>query len=74
MQTVPDCHGEEEAESSYVPALTSGHELWAMTERITLRIQAAKMSFLHTVPGLTLGDRVRSSGNRKELGLLLRRV
>ncbi|KAI3373393.1 hypothetical protein L3Q82_021941 [Scortum barcoo] len=32
--------------SIYVPTLTYGHELWVMTERTRLRIQAAEMSFL----------------------------
>jgi len=46
--------------SVYVPTLTSGHELWVVTERTRLRIQAAKMSFLRRVAGLSLRDRVRS--------------
>ncbi len=33
-------------QSIYVPALTYGHELWVVTERMRLRIQAAEMSFL----------------------------
>ncbi|KAK0151875.1 putative uncharacterized transposon-derived protein F52C9.6 [Merluccius polli] len=54
-------------QSIYVPALTYGHELWVMTERTRLRVQAAKAS--------SAGDRVRSSVIREELGvdpLLLR--
>jgi len=41
-----------------------------------LRIQAAKMSFLRRVAGLSLRDRVRSSDIRRKLGveLLLLRV
>jgi len=47
--------------SVYVPTLTYGHELWVVTERMRLRIQATKMSFLRRVAGLSLRDRVRSS-------------
>ncbi len=46
-----------------------------MTEKLTLWIQVAKMSFLHRVDGLSLTKRVRSSDIRRELGvepLLLR--
>ncbi|KAK0134946.1 LINE-1 reverse transcriptase [Merluccius polli] len=49
--------------------------LWVMTERTRLRVQAAEMSFLRRVAGLSLRDRVRSSVIREELGvdpLLLR--
>lgn len=49
----------------YVP--TYGHELWVETERIRLRIQAAKMSFLQRVSGLSLGNKVRSSDIRGKL-------
>nr|XP_054588623.1 uncharacterized protein LOC129153273 isoform X1 [Nothobranchius furzeri] len=55
--------------SIYVPILTYGHELWVMTERTRSRIQAAKMSFLRRVAGLSLRDRVRSSDIRKGLGV-----
>ncbi|KAK0130608.1 putative uncharacterized transposon-derived protein F52C9.6 [Merluccius polli] len=60
----------------YVPALTYGHELWVVTERTRLRVQAAKISFLRRVAGLSLRDRVRSSVIREELGVdpLLHRV
>ena len=61
--------------SIYVPTLTYGHELWVVTERTRSRIQAAKMSFLRRVAGLSLRDKVRSSDIRRELGvepLLLR--
>uniref|UniRef100_A0A674PNH7 Reverse transcriptase domain-containing protein n=1 Tax=Takifugu rubripes TaxID=31033 RepID=A0A674PNH7_TAKRU len=61
--------------SIFVPTLTYGHELWVMTERTRSRVQAAEMSFLHRVAGLSLRDRVRSSAIREELGvesLLLR--
>ncbi|CAI5677887.1 unnamed protein product [Oreochromis niloticus] len=47
--------------SIYVPTLTYGHELWVVTERTRLRIQAAEMSFLRRVAGLSLRDRLRSS-------------
>ena len=61
--------------SIYVPTLTNGHELWVVTERTRSRIQAAEMSFLRRVAGLSLRDKVRSSDIRRELGvepLLLR--
>ncbi|KAM4590384.1 uncharacterized protein V3H82_004354 [Fundulus diaphanus] len=47
--------------SIYVPTLIYGHELWVVTERTRSRIQAAEMSFLRSVSGLSLRDRVRSS-------------
>jgi len=47
--------------SIYFPTLTYGHELWVATERMRSRIQAAEMSFLCRVAGLSLRDRVRSS-------------
>ena len=53
--------------SIYVPTLTYGHELWVMTERTRSRVQAAEMSFLRRVAGLSLRDRVRSSVIREEL-------
>ena len=46
--------------SIYIPTLTYGHELWVVTERMRSRIQAVERSFLHTVAGLSLRDRVRS--------------
>ncbi|TWW61130.1 hypothetical protein D4764_05G0012200 [Takifugu flavidus] len=61
--------------SIFVPTLSYGHELWVMTERTRSRVQAAEMSFLRRVVGLSLRDRVRSSAIREELGvksLLLR--
>ena len=61
--------------SVYVLTLTYGHKPWVMTERTRSRIQAAKISFLCRVAGLSLRDRVRSSDIRGELGvepLLLR--
>jgi len=75
----PDRPGEEELSwkaklsiywSVYVPTLTYGHELWVVTERTRLRIQAADMSFLRRVAGLSLRDRVRSCSDiRRELGV-----
>ena len=59
----------------WVPTLTSGHELWVVTQRTRWRVQAAEMSFLRRVAGLSLRDRVRSSVIQGELGvdpLLLR--
>ena len=53
--------------SIYAPTLTYGHELWVMTERMRSRIQAAEMSFLRRVAGLSLRDRVRSSDIRERL-------
>ncbi|TWW54923.1 hypothetical protein D4764_0190400 [Takifugu flavidus] len=55
--------------SIFVPTLTYGHELWVMTERTRSRVQAAEMSFLRRVAGLSLRDRVRSSAIREELGV-----
>ena len=56
-------------QSIFVPALTYGHELWVVTERTRLRVQAAEISFLRRVAGLSLRDRVRSSVIREELGV-----
>ncbi len=56
-------------QSIYVPTLTYGHEFWVMTERMRLRIQAAEMSFLCRVVGLSLRDRDRSSDTGRELGV-----
>ncbi|TWW74357.1 hypothetical protein D4764_14G0003580 [Takifugu flavidus] len=56
-------------QSFYVPVLTYGHQCWVMTERTRLRIQAAEMSFLRRVAGLSLRDRVRSSDIREGLGV-----
>ena len=47
-------------QSIFVPALTYGHELWVVTERTRLRVQAAEMSFFRRVAGLSLRDRARS--------------
>ena len=53
----------------FVPTLTYGHEVWVMTERTRSRIQAAEMSFLRRVAGISLRDRVRSSVIRERLGV-----
>ncbi|TWW59478.1 hypothetical protein D4764_06G0010080 [Takifugu flavidus] len=55
--------------SIYIPVLTYGHQRWVMTERTRSRIQAAEMSFLRRVAGLSLRDRVRSSDIREGLGV-----
>uniref|UniRef100_A0A8C6KY55 Reverse transcriptase domain-containing protein n=1 Tax=Nothobranchius furzeri TaxID=105023 RepID=A0A8C6KY55_NOTFU len=55
--------------SIYVPTLTYGHELWVVTERTRSQIEAAEISFLHRVAGLSLRDRVRSSVIREGLGV-----
>ncbi|KAL3968400.1 triosephosphate isomerase (TIM) [Sarotherodon galilaeus] len=47
--------------SIYDTALTYGHELWVLTEKTRLRMQAAEMGFLQRVAGLSLKDKVRSS-------------
>ena len=47
--------------SIYRSILTYGHEGRVMTERTRLRVQAAEMSFLRRVAGVSLRDRVRSS-------------
>lgn len=43
-------------QSIYVPALTYGHDLWVVTERMRSRIQASKISFPCRVAGLSLRD------------------
>lgn len=48
-------------QSIYVPTLTYGHKLWVVT----------KTSFLCSVAGLSLSDRVRSSVIHRELGVEL---
>ncbi|TWW55949.1 hypothetical protein D4764_09G0009990 [Takifugu flavidus] len=55
--------------SILVPTLTYCHKLWVMTERTRSRVQAAEMSFLRRVAGLSLRDRARSSAIREELGV-----
>ncbi len=59
---VADSRGEEGAEkaklsmyqSVYVSALAYSHELWAVTERLRLWIQAAGTGFLCSMAGLSL--------------------
>lgn len=48
--------------SIYVPTLSCGQELWVVTKRTKSRIQAAKMSFLCMVSGLSLRDKSQSLG------------
>ena len=48
-------------QSIFCPTLTYGHELWVVTKRMRLWIQAAEMGFLRRVAGLSLRDGVRSS-------------
>uniref|UniRef100_A0A8C6KZX9 Reverse transcriptase domain-containing protein n=1 Tax=Nothobranchius furzeri TaxID=105023 RepID=A0A8C6KZX9_NOTFU len=55
--------------SIYVPTLTYGHELWVVIERTRSQKQAAEMSFLRRVTGLSFRDRVRSSVIREGLGV-----
>ena len=43
--------------SVFVPTLTFGHELWVVTERERLWIEAAEMSFLRRVAELLFRDR-----------------
>lgn len=45
--------------SSFVPTLTSDHELWVVTRIIRLKIQAAEINFLQNVLG-SPSDCVRS--------------
>lgn len=47
--------------SIYVPTLTHGHELWVVTYRMRLEIQAAEMSFLQRVAEVSLVNKVSSS-------------
>ena len=54
-------------QSIYVPALTYGHELWVVSERTRLRIQADENIFFRRVSELSLRDRVRSSVIREGL-------
>ena len=53
----------------FIPTLTYGNKIWVVTKRTRLWIQAAKMSFLHRVPGLSLRDRVTSCVIGEELGV-----
>ena len=50
-----------------VPTLTYGHELWVVTERMRLRIQVTKMSFLCRVAGLSFSNRVRNPNIQERL-------
>ena len=48
-------------QSIFVPTLTYGHELWVVTERTRSRVQAAEMSFLRRVAGLSLTVRTHQT-------------
>ena len=50
-----------------VPTLTYGYELWVVTKRTRLWVEAAKISFFRRVTGLSLRDRVRRTAIREEL-------
>lgn len=54
-----------------IPAFIYCDKLWVVTTRIRLQIQAAKMSFLPRVAGLSLTDKVRNSIFRRGLGVEL---
>ena len=56
---------------SLVPAVTDDHKLWVVIERMRLWIQAAEISVLCKVFGLSLRDRVRSSDIRWQLRVKL---
>lgn len=49
----------------YVPTLIYVQELWVVTARIAMQIQA-KMSFLHIVAGHNFRDRKSSLGHLKK--------
>ena len=55
--------------SVFVPTLTYGHERWVITERMRSWLQAAEMSFLRRVAGVSLRNRVRSSAIWEGLGV-----
>ncbi|MDF4981257.1 hypothetical protein P3565_23090, partial [Vibrio parahaemolyticus] len=61
-------------QSIYVPTLTYGHKPWVVTERTRSQVQAAKMSFLRRMAGLSLRDRGRSSDIQRELRVQLLHV
>ena len=73
MSSEADCCDEERAEPegkgfnlevNLGPILTYCHELWVVTKRMRLQIQAAEFSFFHRVAGVILRD------NYEELGHL----
>lgn len=75
MDATPDYHGEEgaepEGEALDLPVnfpLTHGHELCVVTERMSVWMQEAEMSFLCRLAALSLEDRVKSSEIQRELG------
>jgi len=57
-------------ETVFVPILlTYGHEAWVMTEKIRLLVQASEMRFFRRIEGVTLLNKVRSSGIQKSLNM-----
>ena len=56
-------------QSIFIPTLNYGYKLWVVTERMRSQIQAADISFLHRVAGLSLRHRVRGSVIWKGLGV-----
>lgn len=54
-------------QSIYALTFNHGHELWDVTSRMTVQIQAAEMSFPCSYAGLSLRDRVKGSGIQREL-------
>ena len=59
-------------QSTYVLCLTYGREVWEVTKRGRLQIQAAEISFLHRMAGLSFRDRVQSSDIWEELRVVQR--
>ena len=57
--------------SVFVPILTYGHDCWEMTKRVRSQVQAAEMSFLRKVRGLSLLDKVKSSDICQSLNIEL---
>ena len=41
-------------------AWSTGHESWAITERMRLQMQASKMTFLKKINGVTMFDKIRT--------------
>ena len=55
--------------SVYAPILTYGQACWIMNEKARSRVQAAEMTFLPTISGLTLLDKAKSAGIRESLNI-----
>ena len=59
----------------FFPNLTYGHEIWAVTNRMRSRIQAAaEMGLFWRVAGLSLSDKVRSIWRELRVEPLLYRI